>query len=276
MANLRSVNTKFWEDPWVETLLPEEKLLFLYLITNAYANIAGIYEISKKRICFETGLSNESVSNALKGFERIKKAYFVCDNYIFLPNWLKNQNLNGNMKKGVVNIIRELPKDVKINILGNDYQSLQNDYQSIRNTLLKYEILEVLEILEDEVLEYKSCESMDLSKYHKNAKEDVLKTIPEKFRCILKADWLANAYHDLVNVQKVDIKKEVLVEEAYHFINSCLLNGDVNRTQPDFISHFRNKIKKEHKNTAHNKDNSADVYKETKKKIEDLINSNKQ
>jgi hypothetical protein len=149
MATLRSVNTKFWEDPWVENLNPSEKLLFLYLLTCKYANLAGIYEITLKRICFETGLDNETVSNGLKRFANDKKAYFVEENYILLPNWLKNQNLNANMKKGVQTVFTQLPKRILINVLGNDYQTVLKDYQTILNTLLKYEV----EVLEDEVLE---------------------------------------------------------------------------------------------------------------------------
>ena len=147
MAQLRSVNTKFWEDSWVEQLNISEKLLFLYLITNSYANLAGIYEITINRICFETGLDKRTVSNGLKRFETVRKAFFLDESFIFLPNWLKNQNLNSNMKKNVIKVIDELPNNIKIKILGNGYQTIRNDYERIRNTLLKYEVLE------DEVLE---------------------------------------------------------------------------------------------------------------------------
>jgi len=140
MATLRSVNTRFWEDPWVEELSPSEKLLFLYLLTCKYANLAGIFEITIRRISFETGLNNETIRNGLKRFAKDKKAFFVDENYMFLPNWLKNQNLNSNMKKGVIAIFSELPKDVKINVLGNGYQTVLKDYQTLRNTLLKYEV----------------------------------------------------------------------------------------------------------------------------------------
>lgn len=142
MANLRSVNTKFWEDSWIEELSPSEKLIFLYLITNSNANLAGIYEITIRRICFETGVDKQTVSKAFERFSKDKKAYFIENNYLFLPNWLKNQNLNDNMKKGVIRIINELPNSVKTKLLGKDYQSLLKDYQSLRNTLLKYEVLE--------------------------------------------------------------------------------------------------------------------------------------
>lgn len=140
MATLRSVNTRFWEDPWVEDLDPSEKLLFLYLLTNKYANLAGIYEITVKRISFETGLDQETIRKGLERFAKDNKAYFVEDNYMFLPNWLKNQNLNSNMKKGVLTIFAQLPKSVLIRILGNHYQMVLKDYQTLLNTLLKYKI----------------------------------------------------------------------------------------------------------------------------------------
>lgn len=158
MATLRSVNTRFWEDPWVEDLNPSEKLLFLYLLTNKYANLAGVYEITVKRISFETGLSHETVRKGLERFAKDNKAYFVDDNYLFLPNWLKNQNLNSNMKKGVLTIFSQLPESVLIKILGNRFQTVLKDYQTLLNALLKLE-LEVEE--EEKEKEEKEKEQVD-------------------------------------------------------------------------------------------------------------------
>ena len=53
MSKLRSVNTAFWSDPWVEDLTPSEKLLYIYFITNEKTNMLGIYELSIKKISFE-------------------------------------------------------------------------------------------------------------------------------------------------------------------------------------------------------------------------------
>lgn len=161
MAQLRSVNTKFWEDPWVESLAPDEKLLFLYLITNSYANIAGIYEISMRRISFETGIELERVRKGLERLGKDKKAFFISGNYMFLPNFLKNQNLNANMKTGVLKIFNNLPKAVKTRLLGNDYPTILNDYRTLSNILLKYEILEVLEIKEILEEEHSSSSEID-------------------------------------------------------------------------------------------------------------------
>jgi hypothetical protein len=133
---LRSVNTRFWEDPFIEGLTPNEKLLFLYLLTNPLTNLMGIYEITVKRISYDTGMTKECIEKGLKGFERVRKVLNI-DNFVVLPNFLKNQSLNDNMKVGVVNLFKSLPNELKIKLLGNDYQSLSKDYQSIRNGLLK-------------------------------------------------------------------------------------------------------------------------------------------
>lgn len=132
---LRSVNTKFWEDPFIEELRPEEKLIFLYLLTNPMTNMLGIYEVSIKRISYDTGLTSERVEKSLKIFESKGKVIFK-DNYVVLPNFLKNQNLNSNMKKGVLNIYNDLPKWLRDSI----YEKPLKAFESLRNALLNMNI----------------------------------------------------------------------------------------------------------------------------------------
>jgi hypothetical protein len=139
---LRSVNTKFWDDPFVENLSPSEKLLFLYLLTNPLANLLGIYEITIKRICYDTGLNKETVTNGLKQFGTVRKAFYY-ENFIILPNWLKNQNLNKNMKIAVAREFNSLPTVLKDSILRNGSEGLSNDSEGFRmvmECLGKYEI----------------------------------------------------------------------------------------------------------------------------------------
>ena len=69
MAKLRSVSTAFWSDPFIEELTPSEKLLYIYFITNEKTNMLGIYELSIKKICFETGLTKDVVQKAFDTFK---------------------------------------------------------------------------------------------------------------------------------------------------------------------------------------------------------------
>lgn len=146
---LRSVNTKFWDDRYIITLTPNEKLLFLYLLTNPLTNLLGIYEISESRIAFDIGLKEGIISNGLERFRKDKKVYYDFG-FIIIPNFLKNQNLNANMKVGVVKEFNQLPKDLKDSILSNGLETVSNDYQTILNHIVKYEIEYEYEI-EDEL-----------------------------------------------------------------------------------------------------------------------------
>lgn len=130
-AKLRSVNTKFWEDPFVEGLKPDEKLLFLYLLTNPLANMLGIYEISVKRISYDTGINQDRVKKIFKGFESVGKALREND-YVIMPNWLKNQSLNSNMQTGALNIYNDLPNWLRDRINEKPLKG----FKSLRNAML--------------------------------------------------------------------------------------------------------------------------------------------
>jgi len=149
---LRSVNTKFWDDSFISELNPSEKLLFLYLLTNSLANILGIYEITIKRISYDTGLTKETITKGLESFAKGKKAFLTADNYIIMPNWLKNQRLNTNMKVAVAKEFNALPKHLRDSILSNGSEALPNTsegFRMIMECLDKYEV-EVEEEIEGE------------------------------------------------------------------------------------------------------------------------------
>ena len=132
----RSIQTKFWKDPWIETLNPNEKLLYLYILTNPQTNLLGIYEVSLGRISYESGLTEPTIQKCLERFGNDSKALYN-DNFIIIPNFLKNQNLNTNMQVNVEHLFEALPKWLKNSILGNGSEGLGNGYETIRNGLLK-------------------------------------------------------------------------------------------------------------------------------------------
>ena len=133
---LRSVNTKFWDDAFVEDLGPEHRLLFLYLLTNPHCNIAGIYEITLRKIVYHTRLSEKQVADGLKTLEENRKAFFFEDlNFVFLPNFLKNQRLNPNMLKGVVTTVTNLPDPVKERIFGSSDKDISDPYRWVQDAI---------------------------------------------------------------------------------------------------------------------------------------------
>lgn len=145
MSKLRSVSTAFWSDPFIEDLTPNQKLLFLYLITNEKTNMLGIYEASVKKISFETGIKKEDVSNGLKAFERLNKVKYR-NNYVILVNYMKHQNFNTNMKKSAIDIYNNLPNALKDNDLNvskdsptKGFETLLNHFGMVRKVEVEYE-----------------------------------------------------------------------------------------------------------------------------------------
>ena len=128
---LRSVNTKFWQDPFIESLKPIEKLIFIYLLTNSLTTLIGVYEISIKRISYDTGVSEKEIEEILYKFSDKKKIHFI-DNYIIISNWMKNQKLNENMRISAQREIDKLPNNLKI-ILLNHSEPLPNHSEPLPN-----------------------------------------------------------------------------------------------------------------------------------------------
>lgn len=108
----RSINTKFWSDKWIEKLDPIERLLYIYLLTNPQTSLAGVYELSIKRMAFETGIEQEVVFKILARFQDAGKIIYA-DPYIIVLNWIKNHPMNANMKKSVRSIISDLPDSIQ-------------------------------------------------------------------------------------------------------------------------------------------------------------------
>ena len=185
---LRSVNTKIWDDPFIEDLPPEEKLLFIYFLTNPLTNILGVYEISIRRMSYDTGLEKETVIKALEGFETIGKvAYF--ESYLILPNFLKNQKLNANMKVGALNAYNSLPSSIKNEIDTN----ASKPFETLRNAMLKMKekMKEEIEVEDIESRRNKFEQEVMLNtlKYPEEMLEEFIKYWSEQTKSGKKMRW---------------------------------------------------------------------------------------
>lgn len=142
MSKSRSIKTHFWNDTFIGELEPEEKLLYIYLITNPLTNMLGVYEIQIRRICFDTKLSLETVTEGLETLKKDKKADYV-DGYIILANFVRNQNYNTNMLKSAVSDMEELPLSVlKTPIFGRVmewFRRVPDRYEMVRNIEVEVE-----------------------------------------------------------------------------------------------------------------------------------------
>lgn len=90
MAIFRKVHTQIWSDPFFSELDNDKKIFYLYLLTNERTKQCGIYEITKKHIAFDLGISINDVSKLLLFFQKANKIKFSDDtNEVALKNWAK-------------------------------------------------------------------------------------------------------------------------------------------------------------------------------------------
>lgn len=88
----RMISTSFWSDSTVvDDFTPEDRYMFLYLMTNTYTDITGAYEISIKQMARDTGYNEESIQRLLK---RLIKQHKVIDydfenKEVLIINWHK-------------------------------------------------------------------------------------------------------------------------------------------------------------------------------------------
>jgi hypothetical protein len=116
MSKNRYINTKFWDDNYILELDPTEKLLFLYCLTNPLTSICGIYEISIKRIAFDTGIDKDMLIKLFDRFTKDNKIKYA-NGWIGIKNFIKHQKQSENPKDkiniGIKIALEKSPERIK-------------------------------------------------------------------------------------------------------------------------------------------------------------------
>ena len=108
----RIIQTKIWIDSYFLELPHEERLLFLYYLTNSHVNIIHLYECPNTIASMETGLPIEIIIKAKIKFEDAKKVFFF-KNYVYLKNASKYESYTGEMnEKAKGKLFNELATEV--------------------------------------------------------------------------------------------------------------------------------------------------------------------
>lgn len=104
MATFRKVHIQFWGDPFIQELTPEQKFFYLYLLTNGQTKQCGIYEITLKQICYDTGYNIDTVSKLLEYCIITDKIrYNKKTNEVAIKNWNKYNGSDSPKVKSCVN-----------------------------------------------------------------------------------------------------------------------------------------------------------------------------
>ena len=91
MAIYRNIQMSFWTDAKIaDTFTPDEKLMYLYFLTNPHSNLCGCYEISSKQIAFEIGYKRDQVEKLIKSLQEKRVIVYSTDSMeLLLVNWHK-------------------------------------------------------------------------------------------------------------------------------------------------------------------------------------------
>jgi len=131
MATFRKVHVQFWGDPYIQDLTPEQKFFYLYLLTNGQTKQCGIYEITKKQICYDTGYNTDTVSKLLEYcISTDKIRYNKETNEIAIKNWNK---YNGSGSPKVQSCVNQELKSVKDDTLIEYIYGIDSVYILNRN-----------------------------------------------------------------------------------------------------------------------------------------------
>lgn len=121
----RYIDTHFWNDTYISELDCTEKLLFIYFLTNAHTNIAGIYEVPEKVIAVETGLD---VSMIKKVMARLAPKIRYISGFVVIQKFVVHQEIKSDLtSKGVYNILKELNQDFVMELINKGFYILPDE-----------------------------------------------------------------------------------------------------------------------------------------------------
>lgn len=119
----RPVDIEFWQDEFVLELSSEQKLTYIFLLTNRRTTQCGIYNIGLTIAQLELQFSEEKIKEHLKFFQEKGKLLYNHENKeIMLLNWYKYNNTH-NHKNIRICINKEL-KRVKTTEFINTYYEI--------------------------------------------------------------------------------------------------------------------------------------------------------
>lgn len=87
---LRSIDQRYWTDPYVESLNKTEKLLYIYLFSSVHTSLVGVIEATPRTMAYETASTEAEIRDALRRFERDGK--IVADGgLVWVVNHIRHQ-----------------------------------------------------------------------------------------------------------------------------------------------------------------------------------------
>lgn len=164
----RPVDIEFWQDEFVLELSSEQKLTYIFLLTNRRTTQCGIYNIGLTIAQLELQFSEEKIKEHLKFFQEKGKLLYNNENKeIMLLNWYKYNNTH-NHKNIRICINKEL-KRIKTTEFINTFYEICKGICREEPEFLE-EIFKDVEVT-DEILERERETQKEIQREAKETKE---------------------------------------------------------------------------------------------------------
>lgn len=98
MSEYKLIKTRMWQDNWFLSLSPEEKLLWIFLLTNEHSHLSGLFELPSATIEPLSGVKDWA--KILTKFIQAGKIKYQ-DGWIYILNKKKHQPISDKMKDNV-------------------------------------------------------------------------------------------------------------------------------------------------------------------------------
>jgi hypothetical protein len=107
-----TIRTDMWEDPWFFELNANEKLVWVYLISNSVINIGGILRASIPSLSLYCSLPDEEIRSIMQRFVDDGKILYE-DNFVFVVNFRKYHVYGNSLESGASKAIMSLPEHLR-------------------------------------------------------------------------------------------------------------------------------------------------------------------
>ena len=87
----RGIDTGIWSHIDFCELSPQEKLLFLYLVTSFRSNQAGLYRVTERQIAFDTGLDEAQLPDMMRRLEVMDVEWYQETQTVWVKRFLHHQ-----------------------------------------------------------------------------------------------------------------------------------------------------------------------------------------
>jgi hypothetical protein len=137
-SKYRKLYTRFWDDPDIEELFDkEDRLFYIFLLTNPHSTQWGVYELTVKYASNKTGFTPDEIRQLLDKFENVyhKIVYSYKYHEICICNALK-WNIEGSNPSVIQHIRKGLEEVHDETLLGCivDYEQLLIEKPSKKKT----------------------------------------------------------------------------------------------------------------------------------------------